>query len=130
MPSSTLFIRHGGGWLYISDTVCGRVSGPVYLRHSTIQCKFYYNFFGCLSVFLEKTQTVGGCLSPSAGLLAAPHNGLLSSASYPVMFEGFPSVMKIFQPWEHLTCTHCESHGDSLFLSVAHISLTAGTPEG
>ena len=29
--------------------------------------------------------------------------------------------MKIFQPWKHLTHTHCESYGDSLFLSVAHI---------
>ena len=56
------------------------------------------------------------------GLLAAgTPEGLLSSASYPVMFERLPSVMKIFQPWEHLTRTHCESHGDSLFLSVANI---------
>ena len=57
-----------------------------------------------------------------AGLLAAgTPEGLLSSASYPVMFERLPSVMKISQPWEHLTRTHCESHGDSLFLLVAHI---------
>ena len=49
--------------------------------------------------------------------MAGTPEGLLSSASYPVMFERLPSVMKIFQPWEHLTCTYCESHGDSLFLS-------------
>ena len=31
---STLYIRHGGGWLYLSDTVCGWVSGWVtYDRH-------------------------------------------------------------------------------------------------
>ena len=33
IPFSTRYIWHGGGWLYISDTVCGWVSGRVYLWH-------------------------------------------------------------------------------------------------
>ena len=34
IPSSTLYVWHGGGWLYISDTVCGWVNGWVtYGRH-------------------------------------------------------------------------------------------------
>ena len=54
-------------------------------------------------------------------LMAGTPQGLLSLASYTVTFEWLPSVMKIFQPWKHLTHMHCESRGDSLFLSVAHI---------
>ena len=65
-------------------------------------------------VIIFVTLYVGGWVGGL--LIAGTPEELLSSASYPVMFEWLPSVMKILKPWEHLTHTHCESHGDSLFL--------------
>ena len=70
-------------------------------------------------VIIFLTLYVGGWVGRL--LMAGTPEGLLSLASYTVTFEWLPSVMKIFQPWKHLTHMHCESHGDSLFLLLAHI---------
>ena len=105
-------------------TVLGRCSWP---HHPTIMyhlsitspdVSFLHAISGLFD-YIFLTLYVGGWVGGL--LMAGTQEGLLSLASYTVTFEWLPSVMKIFQPWKHLTHMHCESPGDSLFLSVAHI---------
>ena len=107
-----------------SHTVLGRCSWP---HHPTIMYRLsitspdvsFLHAISGLVDYIFLTLYVGGWVGGL--LMAGTPQGLLSSASYTVTFEWLLSVMKIFQPWKHLTRMHCESRGDSLFLSVAHI---------
>ena len=105
-------------------TVLGRCSWP---HHPTITYRlsfmspdvsFLHAVCGLVN-YIFLTLYLGGWVGGL--LMAGTPQGLLSPASYTVTFKWLPSVMKIFQPWKHVTRMHCESRCDSLFLSVAHI---------
>ena len=104
-------------------TVLGRCSWP---HHPTIMyhlsitspdVSFLHAISGLVDyIFLTLCGWVSGRVTYGRHPRGVTFFGIIYSNVWMTSFSD-----EDFQPWKHLTHMHCESHGDSLFLSVAHI---------